>query len=59
VCNKLGDDEAFREIFYWDSFTEIRFFLGLCEAYSVGFNPEELKRAETVNQVKELLNEYR
>ena len=57
-ADKLGDEESFRDIVLWDSFIEKHFLESLQALVKNPLDPDELKFAETINQVEELLNEY-
>jgi len=60
VAYDLGDEEAFREIVDWDyNIKEPLFVTSLQALCSKDLDSDEVRYAETVNQLEELVNEYR
>jgi len=57
---ELGNEEAFREIVEWDYNTKEPLFYQTIQALCMKqVDIDELRCAETINQIEELINEYK
>ena len=57
---ELGNDEAFREIVEWNMCVHEPLFYQIIQSHCINqLSVDAVKQAETLNQIEELINEYK